>query len=54
MFAVFYCDVILDNGTLDFSKVRTFTNKPEVLYSSESLVERHEKFLTEYDVQVIQ
>lgn len=54
MFAFFYCDVILDNGTLDFSKVRTFKNKPEVLYSSESLVERHEKFLTEYDVQVIQ
>lgn len=54
MFAVFYCDVILDNGTLDFSKVRTFTNKPEVLYSSESLVERHEKYLKTYDAQVIQ
>lgn len=54
VFAVFYCDVILDNGTLDFSKVRTFTNKPEVLYSSESLVERHEKYLKTYDAQVIQ
>ena len=54
MFAVFYCDVILDNGTLDFSKVRTFKNKPEVLYSSESLVERHEKYLKTYDAQVIQ
>lgn len=52
--AVFYCDVILDNGILDFSKVRTFTNKPEVLYSSESLVERHEKYLNTYDAQVIQ
>lgn len=54
VFAVFYCDVILDNGTLDFSKVRTFTNKPEVLYSSESLIDRHEEYLKLYDTQVIQ
>ena len=33
---IFYCDVILDNGTLDFSKVKTFTNEPGVLYSSDA------------------
>lgn len=51
---IFYCDVILDNGTLDFSKVKTFTNKPGVLYSSDALIERNEGYLKSDGVQVIQ
>lgn len=51
---IFYCDVILDNGTLDFSKVKTFTNEPGVLYSSDALIERNEGYLKSDGVQVIQ
>ena len=46
--------VILDNGTLDFSKVKTFTNEPGVLYSSDALIERNEGYLKSDGVQVIQ
>ena len=51
---IFYCDLILDNGTLDFSKVKTFTNEPGVLYSSDALIERNEGYLKSDGVQVIQ
>ena len=51
---IFYCDVILDNGTLDFSKVKTFTNEPGVLYSSDALIERNEGYMKSDGVQVIQ
>lgn len=51
---IFYCDVIMDNGKLDFSKVKTFTNEPGVLYSSEALIERNEGYLKLDGVEVLQ